>query len=239
MQKSNEHLNLSDKREIGTQIGVDAMLDIASDVIADTTLDTAIQSGLNLIPIVGNALSTAYFSTKQAKQFKRIEDFYLRLSRELEDVSTKIINIENQYEEGLVSLTEQLNNYVENEHLSQKIDCYINYMKNLLYNKVTPSNFDKKKTFLDTISIMSILEIDILHLLYDNGALSKNSVGVNVSYIECENIYATVGAISKLKSYGFISARQNKIDIGGQNELNDIIAINDYGLEFVNFVLNS
>lgn len=38
-------------------------------------LDIAIDTGLQLIPGVGGAISSAYFGTKQAKQFKRIEKF--------------------------------------------------------------------------------------------------------------------------------------------------------------------
>ena len=36
-------------------------------------IEIAIQSGLELIPYVGGALSSVYFATKQEKRFKRLE----------------------------------------------------------------------------------------------------------------------------------------------------------------------
>ena len=50
------------------------------------TRDIVIESGLQLIPGVGGAISSAYFGVKQAKEFKRLENFYKLLSEELETI---------------------------------------------------------------------------------------------------------------------------------------------------------
>ena len=228
MKKDTNKLDVKDK------------IDIVEEVVIDTGLDCAIETGLQLIPLVGGALSTAYFSTKQAKQFKRIENFYEKLSSRLTEIEHKVISMEEQYEDGIVSLIEQINNKVENEHQEIKTECYLNYMKNLLTNKVTINNYDNKKIFLDILYKMTVLDIDLLVFLYNSKYLVKNSQFVIVEMINKDNLdkFAIVGAVSRLKSYGLISAIQNSMTIGsGDNSLQEAIAITDYGLELIEFVM--
>ena len=200
-------------------------------------IDITVESGLQLIPVVGGTLSSAYFGTKQAKEFKRLENFYKILSEELNSIKTMILPIENQYEDGLVSLIEQINYRVEKEHQEVKINKYKKYMKSILTTPITLGNYDSIKVFLDILSSMSLLEIEIISFMYKNR---------DKGYIPVKNIsksgvhqYAIVGAISKIKSYGFLSTQHVDFSIseGVDNSLQEQIFINDYGVEFVEFTI--
>lgn len=200
-------------------------------------VEIAIQTGMQLIPYVGGSLATAYFGTKQAKQFKRIEDFYQKLAVELEQTKTLIAKMESQYVDGLVSLVEQVNNKVENEHLQKKAEYLRKYMINLLKNPVTHSNYDVRKVYLDNLGNMTLLECEIITDLYQQ----RNNM-ITVGSIRKQGVkqYAIVGAVSRIKSYGFLKTTQASFSIGATNDdnmLHENIAINDYGIEFVKYCL--
>lgn len=200
-------------------------------------LEVAIQTGLQAIPYVGAPLATAYFGSKQVKEFNRLQEFYNQLSKDMESIKSSIVPIDMQYEDGLMSLIEQINSNIEKEHQSRKIQCYKNYMRNMLTNQITEYNYDKKKLFLEVLQSMSIIEIEVVSELYK---LEKNLI-VKVSAFSRAGFdtYAFVGVMSKLKSYGFLKTQQEQMFIGGgeDNLLNESVAINDYGREFVEFVL--
>ncbi|MTL76341.1 hypothetical protein GMA27_12010, partial [Turicibacter sanguinis] len=63
-------------------------------------MDLAIETGMQLIPIVGGSLATIYFGIKQTKEFKRIEQFYTELANDLQKQSERIVNLETQYQNG-------------------------------------------------------------------------------------------------------------------------------------------
>lgn len=201
-----------------------------------TKLEIVVEAGLQMIPYVGGSVATAYFGTKQAKEFKRIERLYSELSDELSVMKSKIASIKEQYEDGLVSLIEQVNDKVEKEHQELKFQCYKKYMKNILISPVNTSNYDKRKTFLDIMGHILILEIEIVTLLYNN-----YDMNVSVKSITKQGVdqYAIVGAVNKLKSYGFLRTSQASFSIGGgmDNLLEEIVGINEYGKEFVDFCL--
>ena len=193
-----------------------------------------IESGLQLIPYVGGAIATAYFGTKQAKAFERLERFYKELSDEFFDIKEKIASVETQDEDALVALIEQVNDSIEHEHQESKINDYKKFMKNLLINPVNSSNYDKRKVFLDVLNNMSILECELIALLYSADKL------IQVKQISKPNVnqYAIVGAINKLKSYGFLKTTQGSFSVGGgDNLLQENVMINDYGKEFVAFTI--
>ena len=198
-------------------------------------MDLAIETGMQLIPIVGGSLATIYFGIKQTKEFKRIEQFYTELANDLQKQSERIVNLETQYQNGLVSLIEQLNNKVEKEHQYHKVQLYKTYMKNLLFNPITEQNYDQRKTFLDVLESLTFLELEILVFLYDNqgmGPIAVKSFGKSgVSQ------YALVGGVSKLKMNGLVSAVTNNIVFGGDNSLEEMVSVTDYGLEFINFCI--
>lgn len=199
--------------------------------------DIAIEAGLQLIPYVGGTISSLYYGNKQAKEFKRLERFYDELSLDLEKVKDKIIPIAEQYNDGLISIIEQTNNKVEKEHQEYKIDCYRKYIKNILTNTINESNYDKNKLFLDILESMSCLEIEVLSLLYKSYKSKENLQVKSISKPGVDkNIFISV--VWKLKSYGFIDSRQYDIGPNGQeNLLNEYILINEYGIEFIKFIL--
>lgn len=202
-----------------------------------TKIEIAVESGLQLIPYVGGSIASAYFGTKQAREFQRIERFYKDLANEISDIKETIASIDVQDEEGLISLIEQVNDKIEHEHQEEKIQCFRKYMKNILTNPVNAGNYDKRKIFLDILSVMSLQECEILVLLYNN---SHTWMQVkNISYPNI-NQYAIVGAISRLKSYGFLKTSQGSFSIGGldDNLLTENIIINDYGKEFAEFTFS-
>lgn len=200
-------------------------------------MNVVVQSGLQLIPYVGGAISTAYFGRKQEKAFKRVERLYSELYEDLSNIKSQIANMNLQDEDGLISLIEQVNDKVEKEHQEIKFQSYKKFMKNILINPVNSSNYDKRKVFLEVIDEMSLLECEILSFLYSN--IGKK---VQVKFINKHGInqYAIVGAVNKLKSYGFLTTAQGSFSIGGNDDnlLEEIVGINDYGIEFVKFTLS-
>jgi hypothetical protein len=196
--------------------------------------DIAIEASLQLIPYVGGTISSLYYGNKQAKEFKRLEIFYKELSLDLEGLKDKIIPIEKQYNDGLISIIEQTNNKVEKEHQEYKINCYRKYIKNILTNTINESNYDKNKIFLDILESMSCLEIEVLSLLYK----SKRNTQVKLISKPGVDKNTFISVVWKLKSYGFIDSRQYDIGPNGQeNLLNEYILINEYGIEFIKFIL--
>ena len=191
-----------------------------------------------MLPGIGGYLSSVYFGVKQAKQFKRIEEFYKELSSEMQELKEKIIPMNEQYEDGLVTLIEQVNEGVEKEHQIKKIELYKGYMKKLLTTTLTKSNYDKTKMFLDILENMTVLEIEMVTYLYKFYLDNSNSIEIRNIYRQDLDQYAIVGIISKLKSYGFIKTVGQRFVFGnGQdNLLNDSIIISSYGIEFILFV---
>lgn len=202
---------------------------------AKDMMDLAVETGMQLIPIVGGPLATIYFGIKQTKEFKRIENFYAELANDLQKQSERIANLENQYQNGLVSLIEQLNNKVEKEHQYYKVQLYKTYMKKLLFNLVTEQNYDQRKTFLEILDSLSFLELETLIFLYKKQNMGpipvKNFGNPDVSQ------YAIVGAVSKLKMNGLVKAVTNNLVFGGDNSLEEMVSVTDYGLEFINFCI--
>lgn len=200
-------------------------------------LNIVIETSLQLIPYVGGALATAYFGTKQAKQFIRIERFYRELAQDLEQVKEHITSIDDQYVDGLIALIEKVNIIVENEHSAAKTEYLKKYMKCLLKNPVTNANYDAKKVYIDILGNMTELECELMAFLYKSkpsaievGAIQKSDV----------NQYAIVGTVSRLKTYGFLITSQVSFSIGSaknDNMLKEQVSISDYGNGFVEFCI--
>jgi len=159
---------------------------------------------------------------------------YSELASELSTIKTQIVPIESQDEDGLISLIEQVNDKVENEHQEIKFQSYKKFMKNILTDPVNSSNYDKRKTFLDIIEHISIIELEILVFLYKNFGLTTQVKNISKPGV---NQYAIVGAINKLKSYGFLRTAQGSFSIGGNNDnlLEEIVSVNEYAKEFIEF----
>lgn len=199
-------------------------------------MEITIQTGLQLIPTIGSALSTAYFGTKQEKRFKRIESFYQELSEEIKNTIQSLppINIHNQ--DDIIKLIEELNDKVEREHSEIKRSYFKKYFFHTLSNQVT-DNFDEKLFFLHTLSGMTLLECDILILLHQNkkAILVKEINGQNL------DIYAIVGAVGRLKTFGFLITKNTSFINNGTRDLtlDESIELSNFGVKFVNYCLLS
>lgn len=193
-------------------------------------MEIALESGLQLIPVIGGSISTLYFGTKQAKQYKRLEEFYNGVNSRLSLLENRISPIDEHYSDGLMSLIEQLNDKVEKEHQSKKVECYINYMKNILIGNVTEKNYDERKMFLDNLYNMTLIEIDVLAYVYNR----HEEITASEIIIEDVDSYVISGAVSKLKGYGFVSTSIATVSIGYTDEY---VKITQYGKKFLDFII--
>jgi len=196
--------------------------------------ELVLQSLIQLIPHVGSSLSTLYFGAKQERRFKRLESFYSELVSEVSTISDQIASIEEQDADALRAILENLHEKVEAEHSQGKRQFLKNYFKNTLRHPVT-TNFDERKYFLDTIAEMTLLECEMLSLLY------AQSGPILVEAIQRPNTdqYGIVGTINRLKSYGFVMAFQGSFALGGDrdNVLQEKVQVSPFGKEFRDFCL--
>lgn len=202
-------------------------------------IEIAIQSGLQLVPYVGGALSSVYFETKNEKRFKRIESFYEELSQKIEQSEIRLPSIDQHNSDELVALFEILNEKIEREHTQQKREYFKSFTLNTLGSPLN-GNFDKKRFFLETLDQMSLLECEILSFLYSKQ--QQGNAQITVGSISKPGVeqYAIVGAIGRLKTYGFLSASTNSITIGGgdDNALQENVSLTTFGNNFVNYCLS-
>lgn len=197
----------------------------------ELAIEAVVASGLQLIPCVGSLVTTSYFGYKQEKAINRLTRFYQELREELEAIKQRIVPFETQEVDGLVALIDMVNDRVENEHQDKKMQAYKAYMKDLFLHPVNGSNYDKRTAFLEALGDLRILEIDLI--TYFNNSIGQ---AIQVSKIKFDGIdqYAIVGAITRLRSLGFIRPDNMNIVISrGDNIFNESYAITDYGIEFV------
>lgn len=196
--------------------------------------DLAIEAGMQLIPYVGSSLSVIYFGSKQERKFKRIESFYKEIAVEIERIKERIAALDKQDKDSLEAILESLHERIESELISEKIRFFKNYFLNTLCFPVT-ANFDERRRFLDSLAESSFLECDLLLLLKTRGSPTRvgdlRKPGVNQ--------YAIVGAVSRIKSRGFLISSQAYFTIGvaSDNSLEEMVSLSSFGLSFVEFCL--
>lgn len=198
--------------------------------------ELAVQTGLQLIPTIGGPLATAYFGNKQEKRFKRIESFYEEFAQFSREVEYRFASIHSHNPDELFSIVEELNEKIEKEHTEEKRTFFKNYLKNTLISPVN-GNFDKRKYFLDILSEITLLECELLSVLFSEDRIAK------VGEITKPGIsqYNIVGSVGRLKTYGFLEVGQGTFTLGGPNltnALNEVVKISDFGKEFVTFCLS-
>ena len=191
--------------------------------------ELVVESGLQLIPMVGGALSSAYFGYKNEKRFKRLESFYSEFSNLTE---LNPVGIDKHDQDVLVALIDQLNDKVEKEVLEEKRLFFRNFLRSSLENPTSKQNFDERRFFLETLADMTLLEIEILTFIFN----SKQPVIVGTLKKPGVEQFAIVGSIARIKNYGFLTAIQNSFSVGaGHNELEQAVELNEFGRRFVNF----
>ena len=165
-------------------------------------------------------------------RFKRIESFLQTVSDEVGRHGIRLLDIEQHDKYKLISIIEETLEKIEDETREEKIQMFNYYFINNLSHPIQ-EHFDEKRFFLDTLNTMSLLECDLLSLLqtqsstYRVGEISRPSL----------DQYAIVGAVGRLKTFGYIKATSGQMHIGGgvDNSLNEFISISTFGQSFCNF----
>lgn len=216
-----------------TQVGAVDMADSRKEHLSTAEKrDLVIQAGMQYIPYVGSALATLYFGRKQELRFKRLETFYEEVAEEVCDLKDKIAPPEAHDKEALAAILEELNEKIELEQVQKKREFLKAYLKNTLMHPVK-GNYDERHFFLDVLGSMTILECDILVYLF------RQAERVKVEGLQRPGVdqYAIVGAIGRLKAYGFLSASQTAMGGSVDTMLSEKVKISDFGRRFYEFCL--
>lgn len=196
--------------------------------------DTVIEAIVQTIPYIGSPLATLYYGHKQEKRFRRLERFYKELKDEISNTKNNYKEISEHNPDELSAILEELNEKVESEHLELKRQLYKNYFKKTMIWPVN-GNFDERKLFLDILSALTPLQIEIIVVL------AKQTSPVQSNSINKPNTEQAIvnGAIAQLKNYGLIDGALNSIIIGGSgNSINENLVLNKFGKRFNSFCLS-
>ncbi|MBL4862773.1 MAG: hypothetical protein JKY09_07140 [Crocinitomicaceae bacterium] len=193
--------------------------------------DTIIEAGLNAIPYVGGSLATLYYGSKNEKRFERLEKFYSDLKEEFEKRPNNTSNLLEHNPEDLENIISDLHDKVEKETSEEKMK----YLRNFFISTIeTPirNDFDERKTFLDILNGMSVLECQLLNFL------SKQKDRIQIKNLTGANIYTLYGAVNKLISYGFLETRRGSFTMNGTQDenLDDLVFTSDYGNRFIDYI---
>ena len=192
-------------------------------------LESAIQS----IPYVGSSIATLYFGKKEKKRFERLESFYSKLNEELEKVKKSISKLENHNLDELVSLIEEINEKVENERTELKIKYYKNLFTKSLIHPVKDC-FNERKYFVDLISSLTQVHINILAILY------QTSDFVNQFYLIKSGIDKDLvkGFTQQLDNSGLINSQLDSIGFSNTGgTFNQRISLTELGKRFYYFCI--
>lgn len=195
-----------------------------------------IQSIIQAIPYVGSSISTLYFGYKQEIKYKRLESYFKELTEEIEKIKNEIKPFKFQDREAFIFILENLSEKVEIEYDINKRKYFKNYFKSMLKEPINKSNFNERRYFLDILGSMSILECEILKILID-----KNNVFTQIGDFKIKGVdlYVIIGAIEKLKSYGFLESRTTafRIGTGQDNRLFAKVKLSEFGKNFFKFCI--
>ena len=116
--------------------------------------------------------------------------------------------------------------------VAEKRQFFKNYFKNTLRWPIT-TNFDKRKCFLDTLAEMTFLECEMLSF----PCTQSDPMAVGEIQKPSTDQYAIVGAINRLKSYGFLMVFHGSFAVGGgkDNVLQERVQVSTFGKEFHDF----
>lgn len=188
--------------------------------------DIVIESCLQLIPYVGGAISTAYFSTKQATHFKRLENFYTELSQRMIELQGQ--PVDEQSEECLIAIIERLNDKVEKEASAEKRKYFQNFFLNLLRNPITENNYDERQMLLESLDAITYTEFQVLlsHSQYKD---------LTNPFIEQLDPALKAGATSRLSNLGLLSINYIVETYVGQSPVHTHINLSSFGEKFIKF----
>ncbi len=198
--------------------------------------EIAIEAGIQLIPVIGGALAALYYGRKQEIRFKRLENFYKEFADESMKFKANLLPVESHDRECLLAILEEFNEKIEREHITEKKVYFKNFLKNSLINTINESNFDQQKFFLDVLSQMTLLECG---LIFSLGNI-KDGERIPVSGIKIEGLdqYVIVGAISRLRAYGFVESIQDRVVFGADVLLSECVKLSQFGKAFKYFCIS-
>lgn len=158
------------------------------------------------------------------------------MAQEVNVLKDRIALPEKHDKEALAAIIEELNEKIEREQVREKRAFFKAYFKNTLIYPVK-GNYQERRFFLDTLSSMSLLECEVL------GDLHKQTNQVRVGDIQKPGVdqYAIVGAIGRLKSFGFLVSGQASFSVGSDvdNMLDETVKVSNFGCHFCEFCLRS
>lgn len=193
-------------------------------------MEVVVNAGLQAIPYIGGPLATLYFGYKQEQRFQRIEQTLKEVADELKGV--KIPSIDEHNKDELIPLIDEATDKIENEHLEQKRVLYKNYIKGLLMTP-TNGNYEERKLYLEVLSQITVLQIEIFIFLLNNNDtvdLCITKPGVDTSIIQ--------SSIKQLESYGLVGSRLHSITMGNNNStMPMILNVTEFGKRFHAFCL--
>ena len=194
-----------------------------------------LKSAINALPYVGGSLSTLIFDWTNEKRIKRLESFYYEITSFIKENNIVLPDIGVHDKDSLVALIEELHTKIEHEHRVFERNCLMKFYLNSLSTSTNNQNFDERTFFLDSLSSMTVLECEIL------SSLMKVNRLVPVTEISKPgtSIYAIVGAIGRLKAYGYLTSVTTTIVFDGQSEsaFNESVKTTPFGKSFIEFCL--
>lgn len=199
------------------------------DVISSTVF-----SGISEIPGVGSFISSMYFDYKSRVRFRRLKKYYKELSYEVKQIIDRLATEDKYDKEAITAIIEEINEKVEREYKEEKIKYLKNYFKNTLIDPINKENFDERRFFLDTLSVMTTLECDIMVLFIENNNKKIEAKNIKSKEVDSNNI---IGAIERLRNYGFLNSETKSISFGKDESLGKIVNLNEFGLKFFNFCI--
>ena len=195
--------------------------------------DVVINASMQLIPYVGATLAALYFGHKQERRFRRLEEFYEEVRRELEAERTPLADPSAHDPDALRALLEDLHEDVEREHLEVKRAYYRRYFKRTLADPVV-GNYEERKLFLDTLGALSVLQLEVL------AALARHGGTVRVSAISSTtaDLPLVRGGIQRLRTYGLVETELNAVVFSSdKGSLDESVRITPFGRRFNDFCL--
>lgn len=124
--------------------------------------NSVIQTGIESIPVVGDALSV-YYKLQDEKRFKRIESFYESLEEKIGDL--ELLVLESKNPDQMIGIIESIHEQIEKSNSENKKEYFINAYINLISFR-NDKDFDWDEYFINLLSSLSKIELDVLSTCY-------------------------------------------------------------------------
>lgn len=206
--------------------------------------DLVIKTGLQKLPYVGSIFGL-YYEAKKEKRIRRLESSLYDLTHridnlqenEIREIQENLQSLDENDREAIVFIIDEWFEKIEAEIIDKKIEYLKQYFLNTLKKPAKENNFDERRFFLDKLAAMSLLECELLTKLYDH----ERNQFVPISDLMMGGIdqYAIIGAINRMKSYGFLRSIRPTVFGNAEYELREEIELSPFGLKFCEFCIKS